>query len=81
MNVTVERNSPSDPVKLVLWLDGDEARRVLDTLRELLGDARPKAKPESWTPLSQRSPAEAPKPPSAVMAEIRRTLRGPRKRA
>lgn len=72
MNITAERGSHGEQIRLTLWLDNDEARRIANALRELTGDAKPPAKPETWKPLTAADPSPLPSP--ELRAQIQATL-------
>jgi len=75
MNISADRGSPGEPIKLTIWLENAEAAKLIATLRELTGDAKPPRKPETWKPLTfDVTAAAAPKPPPAVREEIAKKL-------
>lgn len=82
MNCTVDRGDGEHSLRLTLWLNEDEARRIASTIRELLGDTKPPAKPQAWVRLEDRPEngkavgSVAPLPPATVRAEIASKLNG-----
>lgn len=75
MNISVDRNN-GEQVRLTLWLDPDEARRVMESLREVLGDTKPPTPRPIWKPLVP-PPDLAPLPSAAVRAEIQAKIGKP----
>lgn len=72
MNFNVDRNGGGQ-VLITLALSEDEARKLANLVRELIGDARPPAAPQPWKRLEAPKGVK-PKPPTNLRASIQKQI-------